>query len=482
MDEANPNNSHFYRKTIRIADLELDPENPRISLRPGEDERRCIERLAHTEGPALLALCRDIAENGLGIDPIVVSRDNDQWLVRDGNRRVTALKLLNNPDQSPPELATQVRRARDSITEIPKEIQCDISENEDAIIEHISRQHRGAGSGEGLRQWEAVERALFELRYDLRSQDALSAKVLRYASEHELTAIPSNFPITTLTRFLTRERLAKIGFKNIDSHPPVLNQSRDTVHQRIRKIISDLSTGRVNVTRNTDSDSDSFSMMHTQDQTKYLEELLSIGSPELSGQTEDPETLDNPQQRTDKTGAEDSSNSHSNTDTGSNKPPTGTRKSSWERNHITKPIRHYGLPEIPREHQKARDVQAELTKINLKHTPMAAAVLVRLLIELTVEHYVQTNNLGGAAKKEAGNGKVGLGHRLIASAKHMNKNNILDREKTDLTIQQANKEQMSLHTLNKVVHSEYFFEGKESLNKFWDNLRPFLRECWKASA
>lgn len=484
MDEANPNNGRFYRRSIRIADLELDPENPRISLRPGEDERRCIERLAHTEGDALLALCRDIAENGLGIDPIVVSPDGAEWLVRDGNRRVAALKLLNNPDEAPPELMPSVRRAKDLATLVPTEIECDVSDDEAAIIEHIGRQHRGAGRGEGLRQWEAVERALFELRYGLRGQDDLAAKLLRYASEQEIASIASNFPITTLTRFLSKERLEKIGFANIDNHPATLNQSRDTVHERLSQILRDLTSGRVNVKRQPEKEPDTFTMMDSDDQEAYLQELLEIGASQKhppgaetsGGETSGP---NGGRGGNDNTGQQGASGGPQGQQQGSGG-GRATGKPSWERDYIAKPIKHHGIAEIPRDHQKARDAQSELTKISLKSAPMAAAILMRMLMELSVDNYIKEKALEAEARQEAIPNKPGLAHRMIASAKHMHQKGVLTAEQKDITIQATNKEQVSVHTLNKVVHSNYFFEGKESLNRFWDNLLPFLRSCWRS--
>jgi ParB-like chromosome segregation protein Spo0J len=80
---------------VPLDKLLLDTNNPRI--RAGADEPDCIDRLLR-KPKQLLALAKDIAANGLSTAPILVELiKGNKFVVWDGNRRITALKLLNDP-------------------------------------------------------------------------------------------------------------------------------------------------------------------------------------------------------------------------------------------------------------------------------------------------------------------------------------------------------------------------------------------------
>jgi len=83
-------------RQVPVENLLLDTHNARI--RSGSDQADCIARILR-KPEQLIALAADIAENGLSTTPILVEpTDRRRYIVWDGNRRVTALKLLNDPN------------------------------------------------------------------------------------------------------------------------------------------------------------------------------------------------------------------------------------------------------------------------------------------------------------------------------------------------------------------------------------------------
>ena len=88
---------------VSVASLLLDLKNPRLATEP-KSQRAAIRALAKHQGSRLVALASDIVEHGL--DPselfIVVEIRKGQFKGRfrviDGNRRLTALKVLENPN------------------------------------------------------------------------------------------------------------------------------------------------------------------------------------------------------------------------------------------------------------------------------------------------------------------------------------------------------------------------------------------------
>ena len=90
---------HEY-KQIKITDLLLNPSNPRLN--PVQHQVESIEAMVEDQGEKLIELAKHIVQNGLNpIDIILIRPQGNQWLVCEGNRRVTALKLINEPDLVP---------------------------------------------------------------------------------------------------------------------------------------------------------------------------------------------------------------------------------------------------------------------------------------------------------------------------------------------------------------------------------------------
>jgi len=91
---------------ILLSKLKLDTANPRHP--EFESQREIIEWMTSGSGrigEKLLALAKDIA--GIGLNPadrVMVVRDDKekgQFIVLEGNRRLTAVKLLNDPHVAP---------------------------------------------------------------------------------------------------------------------------------------------------------------------------------------------------------------------------------------------------------------------------------------------------------------------------------------------------------------------------------------------
>jgi hypothetical protein len=82
------------------ADLFIDEENPRIS-QPNAGQNRAFPSLAEHLGPKLVALAADIVAHGTDPAdlPIIMPNAGHQrrHTVLEGNRRLAALRVLENP-------------------------------------------------------------------------------------------------------------------------------------------------------------------------------------------------------------------------------------------------------------------------------------------------------------------------------------------------------------------------------------------------
>lgn len=481
------NDPKFERINLALNDLQLDRKNPRISLKDAADERECIERLSEDKGKQLQALAKDIAENELSIEPIVVAKDEGgNWIVKDGNRRVAALKMLNNPNAAPESMRKQFERLASRAKNVPNVLECHTTHDKHALGKYLLRKHLGSGAGEGQLQWSALEQAIFEYSLDFDGQYTEAYRLLLFAESLGIK-YSHDFPISTLTRLINEERLKKIGIESLQSDPVTICQSNDVVRRRLQKIIVDIDSKRIHVQRSGIQGS----IYNPIDQEKYVTDICAAIAetennnesvvtraghvvqqleqapstyPELTGTR--PPALAEPQP------------------TPSSQPPQTTVrafttpiKPSWDRAKVITRKEHK-VP-LPQNQKKARDLHFALSRLPLDSCTVAAGMVVRAFVEITVNHYVEEKALSGEAKKLANGASVGLAHRMKAAVTYMHKEGLIDHFQKNLLLQKTNKDYLSIDSLNSFVHSVDSLGDKQTVNTFWDECRNFLEFCWK---
>lgn len=197
---------------VPVENLLLDLGNARI--RRGQDQADCISRILRKESQ-FLALATDIAENGLSTAPILVQPMTDRtFVVWDGNRRVTALKLLNKPSLCP---RTLVRKRLEILVEkhaksIPDRIDVMASSDSSALIAEVLKRHAGALGGVGQVDWSAFLRSVFMATHKQPEANRRAALLFLWAEEHGVE-VADEIKVTSLTRFLTHENLKRLGFE-----------------------------------------------------------------------------------------------------------------------------------------------------------------------------------------------------------------------------------------------------------------------------
>ena len=84
---------------IAVSDLVVDTRNPRL-VEPDKSQRDALRDLAASQGNKLVALAKDVIGYGLNPSelPIVIRTKDQRYAVLEGNRRLTALRALENPD------------------------------------------------------------------------------------------------------------------------------------------------------------------------------------------------------------------------------------------------------------------------------------------------------------------------------------------------------------------------------------------------
>jgi hypothetical protein len=140
--------------SISPLDIALDRDNPRINVEADDKESDIIHKLIRYE--EVQDLARKIASTGLlAGERIIVVRENGQWVVLEGNRRICACKLLLSPQLIP----TEFRKTFPTISTaseiaLIEKVSADVAPDRKAAEPILTLRHTESG----VRKWKPVAR------------------------------------------------------------------------------------------------------------------------------------------------------------------------------------------------------------------------------------------------------------------------------------------------------------------------------------
>lgn len=449
--------------SVSVSKLLLDTQNARLA----EDQASqpdAILALARLQGPRLVALAKDIVENGL--DPLnllaVVAMDgsNRRYRVLEGNRRTLALKALETPSVVGPALKPAERKALARLSaryqDNPvEEVNCILFESEDEAQHWIKLRHTGLNHGAGLTEWDSDEKDRYDARHGgaNRSLGGQALDLLREVDGPRSDDAPK-IKVTTVTRLLgspaVRDRLG-LSLKQgqlLSQYP------RDQVIKGLRRLVSDLGAPGFSVND-----------VYTKEQREqYAADLAPDDLPDPATRLPDaynfaelPET--------------------SVTDPKPPAPrPTAKRKPRPAAPRTTLvPRGHSVSPEAPR----LNEIYFELTQLDVTTFPNAASVTFRVLIELSMDDYLARHNVGTQAERD----NDSLGQKLKKVAGHLKAagkiNRDLERAVTVIADNDRSGLAASVFTFHQYVHNQYVHPRPVDLFPTWDQLDPFLQQVWQ---
>ena len=99
------------RNNISVVDMQLDLKNPRMPDYPNLTQADAIAIMS--EKYKVLDLAKSIGQRGyIPRENIIIVLENGKPVVLEGNRRVTALKLIINPDLAPPAIRDEYKQIK----------------------------------------------------------------------------------------------------------------------------------------------------------------------------------------------------------------------------------------------------------------------------------------------------------------------------------------------------------------------------------
>lgn len=438
-------------KYISIQDLLLDTENYRLGPQSGQNET--IQAMIAEQGQKLVVLAQDIATNGMSpFDLLMVCPTGvkGKYRVVEGNRRITSLKLLNQPALAHgTPIEKRIRDiSGDKKSKVIDHCHCVIVESKEAAYLWIERKHDTGLEGAGTESWMAVairraKAAMGKPQIALQVIDFITKNAtITDAEKKKIT--DAKFPITNLERILEdKDSLAQLGL-HVENEEIVATKSPEWVLGMLTQIVTDIALKKKKV-------GDIF------DKKKRDNYISGVG-----GQQKVPSASAKGWSLVSGATLKAGGNS---TTPGKRLPLSTDRKTLIPRGY-----------KMAITHARINKIYDELRKLKVEDFENAAAVLFRVFVELSADHYIQ-------AKKVAANPDEKLRVKLQKIADFMLHNSIMT--KNDLKpIRKAidaerPHEVLSTDTLNAYVHNLHVIPKAKDLKTSWDSFEPFIANLWK---
>lgn len=249
------------RVTVVVNDLELDPQNVRLDLATSErskiDQGSIINDLFANENA--FQILENVVENGWFVDEIpTVVKIRNKLVVIEGNRRIAALKVLQNPLLAP-SFHTKVKPLSNSVIPI-KEVDVLLAPNRNDVSNLLASRHTKVTT----RPWKPLRQAHFyysqlsskisvdDLKIKYKGVDVEKfikmCEIHKIAASYEFDDISTNnkvreqrtFPVSTIERLYDDSKFREhLNFDFNKNGLIKIGSSRKSFDKEFKKVILD---------------------------------------------------------------------------------------------------------------------------------------------------------------------------------------------------------------------------------------------------
>jgi hypothetical protein len=450
--------AHMAEIRLKIEDLALDGDNPRITHADCQPE--ALRKVVRDQKMKLVHLAESIVEHGLSpIERFMVLEVNQKpkrYVALEGNRRVAALRLLANPAaMTGLDMADNVRRAMERLskifdrTKVEPIIAYEVGSREEGRF-WIELRHNGEDDGRGVVGWKPIVAARFR-----KKEPALQA--LELVMEHggieeeEAENIRNRFSLTTLRRLIdSREVRAELGL-TVENGQLCSVLPGTELLKPLKKVIADIATKKV----------DSRSFNKTEKMVEYVRSLGKGDKPDFSKKL-------------------------------ASRPVEGIQKTEFAKaksqarssKKSTSTARRQVVPKSCQLNVKSNriaEIYQELRTLKIDDARNAIAVLMRVLLEMSVDHFLETNGVDlhfiptGSTKKvwkkldKKLAETVGILVNVGVPKAHFS---AITR---DLSVPTS---PMTIDLFHNYVHDRFQTPSPAELTAAWDHAQPLFEKIW----
>ncbi|MCD4510947.1 hypothetical protein LQT97_06810 [Brucella pseudogrignonensis] len=412
-----------------------------------ENETAAIAWLFSNHLEHMRKLARDIVKSERVFEPPLVRPDGSNFVVYDGNRRTTCLKLLASPKRAPDaelrEFFTNLRKSW--IGSFPVNIYCQVEVDHDVIEEILFRRHTGIQGGVGQSNWTDRMKANFINRTGKGGKLNVADVVEERLQAAGLIPKTMQIPRSNFNRLLSSETYRnRVGITTTKGRFEFIRRE-DVALKALARIAHDM----VNKHKTLDD------VWDADRKLIYLDELENQGVLPSAADTLIVSASNAPAQ---------SSSMSANT--------TSARVRNSVKRTTLIPQDNYSV--LWSGHiQRPKAIWNELQyKLKLDDHPNAIAVLFRVLLELSVDNYISRSRLYGIS------GNDSLVKKLIASAENMQSSGKISKKYVEVVRKARNLDEIvSVDTLNKYIHSSNLAPSSVHLTALWETFSELIVLC-----
>jgi hypothetical protein len=429
-----------YRKLL-LTSLVVNPANDRHGEL--ENETAAIAQLFATQEPHMRNLAKDLVAKGEVFEPPLVFPDEDKFVVADGNRRTTCLKLLANPKRAPTvELQKFFADLKKSWSGKSLEmIECRVESDRDRVDDILFRRHTGVQGGVGQSNWNDRMQNNFVIRTGKGTGLNVADEVEKRLKDAKM--LPSRkIPRSNLNRLLSAEALRNRFGISVRKGKLEFIRDEELSLRALQRVASDLATRVITLDDIWDNES----------KLEYIDNLDTEGIlPSISSKPKSVPAEQPLQQSR----------------------PKATKPKIDILSHLIPEV-EYGVTwsaHLQRHHEIWEELQF---KLELGEHPNAISVLLRVLLELSVDNYVKRIPVSSVQDNDK------LSRKAAKVADHMRDAGKIDKKYHGaITKLQQGEDLISIDTLNRYVHSPNFSVSPDHLKMLWTTLAEFIVLCLK---
>lgn len=449
---------------LKIEDLALDHDNPRISHSEGQQE--ALQKVVKDQDKGkLVALATSIANHGLNpMDRLLVLRLNQRparFIALEGNRRVAVFKMLDNPAvMSGLDIPAGMKRSFEALAKKFKRTRVEPiaafeMDSREAARYWLDLRHNIGHEGAGIENWNTMAKRRFEgMPPALQVLDLVTERA--GLSDAERAAITDKFPVSTLERFLDDKTIRKELGIDIKGGRVITHLPADEIAKPLKKIVMDLATKKVRVGR----------LMKTKDMQDYLaKDLGKAHLPDMSKVRKVERSLDE-------------------IPTAEFKKARAATSSSRSRRKSDPSDRKQVIPkncQLNVTTNRLAEIHKELRTLKLDEAPNAIAVLLRAFLEMSVDHFLDGH--GGSLKFTPPGSSRATWKPLntkLSEVVTMLLNMGVPKNRFDAITRSINDKGSPMHIdlLHRYVHDPIQTPTANELKAAWNHAQPLFEHIW----
>lgn len=443
-------------KPIKLADLLVNTENYRFESVASQKE--AIDKMIQDQAEKLYNLADHIVKNGLNpndpVQVVVSSHDKKLYNVLEGNRRIVALKLFNNPDliddPNYDAFKKKFKKLKDQKNVLSiKEIFCTVYDSPSEADTWIKLKHAGQVDGVGTVSWNAQQIQRFEEKVEGKSSVPLQIMNYLKSSNSVSSQIKeklNDLSITNLNRLVSDPDVREFLGIAIERGLVTGTLDQKEVTKGLTQVVKDL----------LDPDFKVRDIYAKIDRKDYLKKFPKDKTPNQKAESIENWTLN---------GADNEV---------SNKKEIKKKKKKLNDRKILIPKSCV----LSISNARVNDIYLELQKIDVEKFVNAVAVLFRVFIELSLDSYIDSNKLskGITAAKDGSS----LENKVHTVANHLENIKKAD-ENICKGIRSAVKNKhdlLGINTWTAYVHYNLYSPTSKNLIVTWNNIQSFVEILW----